>query len=209
MDLNTPSASWVDSMNDKEHRPDVKAVLPRRTILKLIAGVPLVATFGLLVSPLLRFLRPTLKPLDILGQSDQPLAEPPIPTFTEKDFPATWTCLPFVFHQKYIEYNPEWAEVRTTPCFIMRTARNEIVAFSRICPNCRHRQPVNFLSDSLDCIALSKTPVLICPCDCSTFDPSDNGRVLGGPASRPLRRMTVAFDGEYYTVTGLEQGGIA
>ncbi|MDZ4834622.1 MAG: Rieske 2Fe-2S domain-containing protein [Candidatus Melainabacteria bacterium] len=198
-------------MNDKEHCTDAKAVLTRRTILKLIAGAPLVATFGLLASPFLRFLRPTLKPLDIVGQSDQPLAEPPIPTFIDKDFPAPWTCLPFTFYQKYLEYNPELAEVRTTPGFIMRTAKNEIVAFSRICTQCRHQQPVNFLRDTHEhnCITQSKTPVLCCPCDCSTFDPNDNGRVLGGPASRPLRRMTVAFDGEYYTITGLEQNGIA
>ena len=204
-------------MNDKEHCTDAEALLPRRTILKLIAGAPLVATFGLLASPLLRFMRPTLKPLDILGQSDQPLAEPPIPTFIVKDFPEPWTCIPFMFNQKYIVYNPEGDEIRKTPGFIMRTAKNEIVAYSRICPYQHHRhgqqQPVNFLTHTaeLDCIAQSKFPVLYCPCCCclSTFDLNDNGRVLGGPAPRPLRRMTVAFDGEYYTVTGLEQDGIA
>ncbi|MBS1998397.1 MAG: hypothetical protein JSS86_18865 [Cyanobacteria bacterium SZAS LIN-2] len=204
-------------MNDKEHCADAAALLPRRTILKLVAGAPLVATFGLLTSPVLRFLKPTLKPLDILGQSDQPLAEPPIPTFIDKDFPAPWTCIPFIFNQKYIEYNPEGHEIRKTPGFIVRTARNEIVAFSRICTFRHHRhgqqQPLNFLMDTavLDCIAQSKTPVLYCPCCCclSAFDINDSGRVLGGPAPSPLRRMTVAFDGAYYTVTGLEQDGIA
>ena len=75
----------------------------RRTLVKTVAAIPLALTFGLLASPFLRFLRPTLPPLDVLGKSDQPLAEPPIPTFTEKDFPEAWTCIPFMFNQKYIE----------------------------------------------------------------------------------------------------------
>jgi hypothetical protein len=37
----------------------------RRILLKAVAALPLAATFGLLASPLLRFLRPTLKPLHL------------------------------------------------------------------------------------------------------------------------------------------------
>ena len=37
----------------------------RRIFLQSIAAIPLAATLGLLASPLLRYLRPTLKPLDI------------------------------------------------------------------------------------------------------------------------------------------------
>lgn len=198
-------------MHEKEHNTNIEAFLSRRRVLKLIAGVPLVVTFGLLLSPFLRFLRPTLKPLDILGQSDQPMAATPICTFIDIDFPRPWSCIPFMYSQKYVEYNPEGYEIRKIPGFIMRTAKNEIVAFSRICTYCRHSQCVNFVDDTseLDYLPQSKTPVLVCPCDFSTYDPSDNGRVLCGPAYRPLRRMTVRFDGECYTVTGLESGGIA
>lgn len=198
-------------MNEKEHSNNPEAFLTRRRVLRLIAGVPLVVTFGLLLSPFLRFLRPTLKPLDLLGQSDQPMAATPIPTFIDRDFPRSWSCIPFMYSQKYIEYNPEGCEIRRIPGFIMRKAKDEVVAFSRICTYCRHSQPVNFVDDTskYDYLPQSKTPVLVCPCDGSTFDPNDNGRVLRGPAYLPLRRMTVRFDGEYYTVTGLESGGIA
>lgn len=198
-------------MSDKKHSTEGEPSLPRRAILKLIAGLPLALTFGLLASPFLRILLPTRRPLDLLGESDQPLAEPPIPTFTARDFPEPWTCIPLMFIQRYIEYNAEGHEIRRKPGFIMRTEEDKIVAFSRICTYCRHSQPVNFVSDTseFDYIAQSRTPVLCCPCDFSTFDPNDNGRVLGGPAYRPLRRMTVAFDGRCYKITGIEQGEIA
>lgn len=92
----------------------------RRALLKTVAALPLALTFGLLASPFLRILLPTRRPLDVLGESDQPLAEPPIPTFTDKDFPKDWTCLPFMFNQKYVEYNPEGKEVRKIPGFIVK-----------------------------------------------------------------------------------------
>lgn len=198
-------------MNEKEPINTTEAFLTRRRVLRLIAGVPLAVTFGLLLSPFLRFLRPTLKPLDLVGQSDQPTAAAPICTFNVNDFPKPWSCIPILYFEKYIEYNPEGYEIRKIPGFIMRTAKNEVVAFSRICTYCRHSQCVNFVDDTskYDYLPQSKTPVLVCPCDGSTFDPNDNGRVLCGPAYRPLRRMTVCFDGEYYKVIGLESGGIA
>lgn len=198
-------------MNEKEHSTNTEAFMNRRRVLKLIAGVPLVVTFGLLLSPFLRFLRPTLKPLDLLGQSDQPMVATPICTFTARDFPTPWTCIPILYFQKYVEYNPEGYEIREIPGFIMRTAKNEIVAFSRICTHCRHNQCVNYVEDTHELYyrPQSNTPALVCPCDWSTFDPNDNGRVLRGPAYRPLRRMTVSFDGQCYKVTGLESGGIA
>ncbi len=39
----------------------------RRIFLQSVAAIPLAATFGLFASPLLRYLRPTLKPLDVFG----------------------------------------------------------------------------------------------------------------------------------------------
>jgi hypothetical protein len=79
-------------------------------------------------------------------------------------------------------------------------------------PN-QHRQPLNFLMNTAELpgIPQSKTPVLYCPCACCfcTFDLNDNGRVMQGHALRPLRRMDVIFDGEYYMVTGLRSAEIA
>jgi len=202
-------------MNDRTHNEATEALLPRRTILKFIAGAPLVATFGLLASPFMRYLKPTMKPGDFFQSADLPKVGQS-DRFSRSDFPEIWTCIPFMLPTSYAVFGPEGHETREIPGFILRTAKDEIVAYSRICPNCHHRQYLNFLMNTadLDCIPQSKSPVLYCPCGCdlSTFDLSDNGRLLGRPASRPspqsLRRIDVAFDGEYYRLTGITQTGI-
>ena len=189
----------------------------RRTVLKTVAALPLAATFGLLASPFLRFLRPTLKPLDVLGQSDQPMAEPPIPTFTDKDFPEPWTCIPFMFNQKYIEYNPEAKEVRKIPGFIVKLPTNEIVAYSRICP---HLGCIfNFVPDPAECakgynfnpntLPGGGRPVFACPCHLSVYDIANSGKVVSGPAPRPPRKFEVKKVGDNYEVIALEAGSIA
>jgi Rieske Fe-S protein len=189
----------------------------RRTVLKTVAAIPLAFTFGLLASPFLRFLRPTLKPLDILGQSDQPLAEPPIPTFTDKDFPAPWTCIEFMFNQKYIEYNPEAKEIRKIPGFIVKLPTGDVVAYSRICP---HLGCIfNFVKEPAD-VAKNynykapdkpedQHPYFACPCHLSVYDIANAGKVVSGPAPRPPRKFEVKKVGESYQVIALEAGSIA
>lgn len=184
---------------------------PRRTILKTVAAIPLAATFGLLASPFLRFLRPTLKPLDILGKSDQPMAEEPIPSFKDSDFPEDWTCLPFMFNQSYIEYNPEGKEVRQIPGFIVKVPGGDIVAYSRICP---HLGCIfNFVKDPNECAKgynfKPNGPVFACPCHLSVYDIAQDGKVVSGPAPRPPRKFTIKKDGDSIKVTSLEAGGIA
>jgi len=189
----------------------------RRTVLKTVAALPLAATFGLLASPFLRFLRPTLKPLDVLGQSDQPLAEPPIPTFTDKDFPEPWTCIPFMFNQKYIEYNPEAKEIRKIPGFIVKLPTGDVVAYSRICP---HLGCIfNFVPEPSDCakgynfdprsLPGGGRPVFACPCHLSVYDIANAGKVVSGPAPRPPRKFEVKKVGASYEVVALEAGSIA
>jgi ubiquinol-cytochrome c reductase iron-sulfur subunit len=39
-------------------------------------------------------------------------------------------------------------------------------------------------------------PALVCPCHYSTFDPAAGGKVLFGPAGRPLPQLPVTVDGE-------------
>ncbi len=196
---------------DDNDCPAAEPLLNRRTILKFVAGAPLVATFGFVASPLLRYLKPTMEAGSFFQSADLPKAEQSV-QFRKNDFPDIWTCIPFLLPVRYLVFNPEEYETRKIPAFIISTAANKVVAFSRICTHCRHTQPVNFLSNTaeLPYIEQSKTPVLCCPCACdlSTFDPTD-GRVLSGPAHRPLRRIDVSFDGECYRIIGLEQGGIA
>jgi Rieske Fe-S protein len=183
----------------------------RRNILKTVAAVPLAATIGLLVSPFVRYLRPTLKPLDVIGKSDQPLAEEPVPHFSASDFPEDWTCLPFMFKQSYIEYNPEGKEVRQIPGYIVKIPGGDVVAYSRICP---HLGCIfNFVKDPAECAKgynfKPGGPVFACPCHLSVYDIAQGGKVVSGPAPRPPRKFDIKKEGNDYKVLSLEAGGIA
>ncbi len=185
--------------------------MKRRTILKTVAAIPVAGTLFLLASPFLRYLRPTLKPLDILGKSDQPLAEEPVPKFKDSDFPDAWTCIPFMFYQKYIEYNPEEKEVRTIPGFIVKLPNNDIVAYSRICP---HLGCIfNFVKDPNECAKgynfKPNGPVFACPCHLSVYDIAQGGKVVSGPAPRPPRKFEIKRDGDNIEILSLEAGSIA
>lgn len=183
----------------------------RRVLLKTIASLPLALTFGLLISPFMRVLLPTRKPLGVLGESDQPLAEPPIPTFTDKDFPKPWTCIPFMFNQKYVEYNPEGAEIRKIPGYIVNLPNGDVVAYSRICP---HLGCIfNFVDEPSECAKnynfKPAGPVFACPCHLSVYDIAQAGKVVSGPAPRPPRKFEVKKEGGAYKVVALEAGSIA
>jgi ubiquinol-cytochrome c reductase iron-sulfur subunit len=45
-----------------------------------------------------------------------------------------------------------------------------------------------------------QTHHLLCPCHQSTFDLADNGKVLFGPAARPLPQLPIAVDSEGYLI---------
>jgi len=218
----------ADNMNDMEHGNDTEALLSRRAVLKVIAGAPLIVTFGLATSPLMRFLKPTMKPGNFIQAADLPAADQPV-QFHRGDFPDTWTCLPFMFPMKVLVFNPEQCEIRKIPGFVIRVENNQIIAFSRKCPK-QGDHVLNYVSDPVNhccggcpgktvhcqcAAALSmaslriKTPVLVCPCDGSIFDLSNNGRVLAGPACRPPRQFTVNVDDDLISINRLEAGGIA
>jgi Rieske Fe-S protein len=182
----------------------------RRTLLKAVAAIPLAMTFGLAFSPLFRFMLPTRRPLDLLGPSDQPGALQSV-KFTEADFPQPWTCIPFTFEQTYTEYNPEGAEVRKIPGFIVKLPNGEVKAWSRICP---HLGCIfNFVKDPQEAKSgynfLPQGPVFACPCHLSVYDIAQDGKVVSGPAPRPPRKFDVKKEGGAYTVVSLEAGGIA
>jgi ubiquinol-cytochrome c reductase iron-sulfur subunit len=75
------------------------------------------------------------------------------------------------------------------------------MAFSKICPHAGcaislYRYPT-YAPTSTD------QPAFTCPCHYSTFTPADGGRVIFGPAGRPLPQLPVAIDAE----GNLEAGG--
>jgi Rieske Fe-S protein len=152
-----------------------------------------------------------LKPLDVIGKSDQPLAEQPVPTFKQSDFPTEWTALPFMFRQSYIEYNPEGKETRQIPGYIVKIPGGDIVAYSRICP---HLGCIfNFVKDPAECAKgynfHPAGPVFACPCHLSVYDIAQGGKVVSGPAPRPPRKFDVKVEGDTIKVLSLEAGGIA
>ncbi len=190
----------------------------RRQFLKIMAAAPLILPFGLTASPIMRYLKPTMKPLGFFDPSDQPCSAEQI-LFMLSDFPEPWTCLPFMFNWKYTEFNPEQQVIREIPAFIIRLQGNEIVAYSRICPanGCILNyapDPSKFhcgcvpKSQPCCCAADLDTPALICPCDGSAFDLANDGNPVQGPARRPPRKFDLDRQRDRIAIVNLEVGSI-
>jgi ubiquinol-cytochrome c reductase iron-sulfur subunit len=70
-------------------------------------------------------------------------------------------------------------------------APNGILAFSKICTHAGCA--VSMFRYPLFSPKVPK-PALVCPCHYSTFDPARGGKVIFGPAGRPLPQLPVAVD---------------
>ncbi|MGN6798488.1 MAG: ubiquinol-cytochrome c reductase iron-sulfur subunit, partial [Gaiellaceae bacterium] len=66
-----------------------------------------------------------------------------------------------------------------------------IVAFSKICT---HAGCAVALYRKPTFAAVEPRPALVCPCHYSTFDPAAGGKVLFGPAGRPLPQLPLTID---------------
>ena len=66
-----------------------------------------------------------------------------------------------------------------------------IVAFSKICT---HAGCAIALYRKPTFAPVEPRPALVCPCHYSTFDPADGGKVLFGPAGRPLPQLPLEID---------------
>ncbi len=71
-------------------------------------------------------------------------------------------------------------------------APNGILAFSKICTHAACA--VSMFRDPLY-PPTSPTPALVCPCHYSTFDPRRGGKVVFGPAARPLPQLPLQING--------------
>jgi ubiquinol-cytochrome c reductase iron-sulfur subunit len=67
---------------------------------------------------------------------------------------------------------------------------NGVLCFSKICTHVGC--PISLWEQ--------QTHHLLCPCHQSTFDLADNGRVIFGPAARPVPQLPLAVDGDGYLV---------
>lgn len=84
-------------------------------------------------------------------------------------------------------------ELIGSPVVVVRVAggNSGVVAYSKICTHAGcaislYRKPA--FPD------VEPRPALVCPCHYSTFDPAQNGKVLFGPAGRPLPRLPLEVD---------------
>jgi ubiquinol-cytochrome c reductase iron-sulfur subunit len=92
---------------------------------------------------------------------------------------------------------PEGAdrEQMGAPLVVVRVGpgNSGIVAYSKICT---HAGCAVSLYRKPTFAQVQPKPALVCPCHYSTFDPADDGKVLFGPAGRPLPRLPLEVDGE-------------
>jgi Rieske Fe-S protein len=139
--------------------------MDRRSFLKLIASIPVIGTGALFVSPLFRYLRPSLdhggpllsttvdtgtplktKPVTewqgnggLFMQPDMPQKEKEI-VFDISLFPAPWSFQTFTFLQKSREYTYKQFQGTKIPGYVVRLPKDksgkpDFYVCSRICPH--------------------------------------------------------------------------
>jgi ubiquinol-cytochrome c reductase iron-sulfur subunit len=81
------------------------------------------------------------------------------------------------------------------PLVVVRIGAGDrgIVAYSKICT---HAGCAVSLYRKPTFAQVQPKPALVCPCHYSTFDPANDGKVLFGPAGRPLPRLPLEVDGD-------------
>ncbi|MFL5928608.1 MAG: ubiquinol-cytochrome c reductase iron-sulfur subunit [Gaiellaceae bacterium] len=89
---------------------------------------------------------------------------------------------------------PEGAdrELIGSPVVVVRI-QSGVVAYSKICT---HAGCAIALYRKPTFAPTQPRPALVCPCHYSTFDPAQDGKVLFGPAGRPLPRLPLLVDGD-------------
>jgi ubiquinol-cytochrome c reductase iron-sulfur subunit len=87
---------------------------------------------------------------------------------------------------------PEGAdrELIGAPVVVVRVAAG-VVAYSKVCT---HAGCAIALYRKPTFAPTQPRPALVCPCHYSTFDPANDGKVLFGPAGRPLPRLPLFVD---------------
>ncbi|MGH2452418.1 MAG: ubiquinol-cytochrome c reductase iron-sulfur subunit [bacterium] len=177
--------------------------LDRRGFLKLVTSLPLVAAAAAFLSPLLRMLKPNMKPFEVLYRPtvrDIPRGETTVAAALS-EVQRSWDFKYFVFTQKYPQYTPEglrsanvpavvvrlpgkvrlpwdWARAINKPEFVGR--ESNLIVFSRICPHlgCIY----NYVSNHAEVTAgyggyrppkERQHALMACPCHLSIFDPAD------------------------------------
>lgn len=197
----------------------------RRDFIKALLAIPVVGGVAtLLLSPFVRYLKPSSGPLatmEIFKRPDKPSPVTEI-SFPVTDFPDPWSFKYFMFQESNREYTSVGEQIKIIPGVVVKTppgsALAEFVVFSRVCP---HLGCVfNFVPAEEEVArGYNYTPnpgqkVFACPCHLSVYDPMQTdskgrGKVVSGPAPRsPFKFNFEVKDGQI-VVRSLESGGIS
>lgn len=182
----------------------------RRNFLKAVLGIPILGALGALVSPIMRFLKPTVTPLNYFQDADRPTSLKPV-AFDLSLFPNDFDVQAFNFTQSNKEYTALGKQVRDIPGFAVKLPGNKFSVVSRICPHLgcvfnfvpspeETAKGYNYKPDG---------PVFACPCHLSVFDVQQDGKVVSGPAPRSPRKFEYKIENNQLVITDLESGGVA
>jgi Rieske Fe-S protein len=199
----------------------------RREIIKAILAVPVLGSVAaLLLSPFVRYLKPSSGPLataEVFKTPDKP-APVTVIEFPLSDFPEPWSFKYFMFQESNREYTAVGQQIKTIPGAVVRLpAQDEqgdpkFVVFSRVCP---HLGCVfNFVPHEEEVAkGYNYTPkpgqkVFACPCHLSVYDPMQEdskgrGKVVSGPAPRSPFKFDFKMDQGLLAIERLESGGIS
>lgn len=182
----------------------------RRNILKAILAVPVLGTLAAAVSPIMRFLKPTIKPLNYMQEADMPTSLEPV-SFDLSLFPNDFDVQAFKFTQVNKEYTAIGTKMNDIPGFAVKLPTGDFIVVSRICP---HLGCVfNFVPEPEECAKgynfKPQGPVFACPCHLSVFDLQQDGKVVSGPAPRPPRKFYYEIKDNKLVINDLEAGGVA
>lgn len=184
--------------------------ITRRNLLKAILAIPVIGTLVAAVSPLLRFLKPSIKPFNYMQEPDLPTSLKPV-EFDLSEFPGPFDHQAFYFTQVNKEFTALGKQINKIPGFAVKLPSGDFAVYSRICP---HLGCVfNYVRDP-DEVAKGYNfrpdgPVFACPCHLSVFDIQQEGKVVSGPAPRPPRKFYYKVENNKLVISDLESGGVA
>ncbi|MBI4280107.1 MAG: hypothetical protein HY660_16775 [Armatimonadetes bacterium] len=123
----------------------------RRRFLRALSAIPVLGTLATLGSAFVRFLKPNVRPFDMMHLIGRDVARgEPVIAARLSELREPWNFKYFVFAQKYPQYTAEGSKVSNVPGVIIRLPTrvrlpwrwagvdkrsSDIVAFSRICPH--------------------------------------------------------------------------
>ena len=184
--------------------------ITRRNLLKAIVAIPVLGTLIAAISPMMRFLKPSIKPLNLMQGPDLPTSLDPV-EFNLSDFPNAFDYKAFYFTQVNKEFTALEKQINQVPGFVVKLPNGDFACYSRICPHLgcvfnyvKEPEEVakgyNFKPDG---------PVFACPCHLSVFDIQQKGKVVSGPAPRPPRKFDFKIENNKLIISDLESGGVA